>query len=134
MASLLRLQLHQRLRAPTHRAVLSFRGRTYASKTEYHGRISQQNRTTEECQSDDYPIPSNKARPALRRDKQAHVTGLEGKVEEEVKQHNMEVKQRHDRPYNRIGEDGNVEASWEENRADSSRFDKAMGYSTFSIL
>ncbi|KAJ5584471.1 uncharacterized protein N7459_004271 [Penicillium hispanicum] len=90
--------------------------RNYAqdsSKPEDKDGASQQNGSAD---SVNYPIPSNKAHPTVRAGKQSPVADMEGRVREDlpedVKRHNAEMKQRYDRPYNHISDEGNVGKTW----------------------
>lgn len=125
MASLFRLQ--PRLQAP--KSLLSYTRptsflhgqRTYAQKsnTEKNSSTTHQQAAASgiEDSSPNHPIPSNKAQPTLRDGNQSPIADMEGNLKEnipeDVKQHNEEVENRHDRPYNHTGDEGNIEPAWE---------------------
>ena len=56
--------------------------------------------------------PSNKARPTLNSGRESPNVDEQGNVRddvpEDVKQHNREMEQRHDKAYNQIGDEGKV--------------------------
>lgn len=123
MTSLLRLQT--RMRGPSSIACLSRQvinlpsQRCYAqnsSKEEGESQAGQQDRTNPTNGSPNHPIPSNKAHPTLSDGKQSPVADHEGNLKEDlpedVKQHNEDVENRYDKPYNHIGDDGDTEPVW----------------------
>ena len=122
MTALLRLQPRLQTLAFTSRrraALDATLCRYYAqdsSETKDDDATPQRSRTVEH-QSANYPIPSNKAQPALRDGRQSPMADVEGKLRddlpEDVKRHNTELEQRYDRPYNHIADEGNVKAVWE---------------------
>ncbi|KAJ5167935.1 uncharacterized protein N7482_003529 [Penicillium canariense] len=63
-----------------------------------------------------HPIPSNKAQPTLSDGRQSPVADFEGNLKdnlpEDVKKHNEDLENRYDRPYNHVGDEGNVENTW----------------------
>ncbi|OQE28669.1 hypothetical protein PENSTE_c003G08837 [Penicillium steckii] len=78
---------------------------------------AQKNKGSENDQSANYPIPSNKAEPTLRDGRQSPIADHEGNLRkdlpEDVKEHNKEMDSRYDKPYNHIADEGNVESGWE---------------------
>lgn len=63
-----------------------------------------------------HPIPSNKAQPTLRDGKQSPTADEEGSLRDDlpqdVKQHNDEMEERYDKPFNRVADKGGVETAW----------------------
>lgn len=125
MATLLRLQ--PRLRAQSSIAYLSRSSlnfpsqRTYAKDTPTTDRAKGASEETGKPVQDtsiNHPIPSNKAHPTLRDGNQSPITDAEGNLRDDlpqdVKQHNEEMEDRYDRPFNHISDDGNVEQSWKQ--------------------
>lgn len=94
--------------------------RTYAqtpNKAEDEQTAPNQNTDPSNESHDNYPIPSNKAHPTLRDGKQSPMADTDGHLRsdlpEDVKQHNAEVEQRYDRPYNHIADEGSIGHTWE---------------------
>ncbi|KAF3386350.1 hypothetical protein F1880_001065 [Penicillium rolfsii] len=60
-----------------------------------------------------HPIPSNNAKPTLRDGRSSPIADFEGNVKddvpEDVKRHNEDMENRHDRSYNHIADGGKVE-------------------------
>lgn len=63
-----------------------------------------------------HPIPSNKAQPTLRDEKQSPTADEDGNLRDDlpqdVKQHNEEMDERYDKPFNRLAKGGAAPA-WE---------------------
>jgi len=78
---------------------------------------AQKDKGSENDQSTNYPIPSNNAEPTLRDGRQSPIADHEGHLRkdlpEDVKEHNKEMDNRYDKPYNHIADEGNVEGGWE---------------------
>lgn len=122
MSQLLKLQ--SRLRAPTSITYLNrprfntTRLQTYAQKTSQPQGEEGSTKTGQQVSdsSANHPIPSNKAQPTLRDGNQSPMADEEGNLRDDlpqdVKKHNEEIEQRHDRPYNHIADEGGVEKSW----------------------
>lgn len=119
MASLLRLPARQLTRtslsiaSPTARQAAQ---RSYAqesSKSSGGKENAKRNAGTPENPLPNHPIPSNKARPTLRDGRSSPIADFEGNLKEDlpqdVKEHNRELENRYDRPYNHIADDGDVE-------------------------
>lgn len=87
--------------------------RTYAQSSSAKNPNSERSSHSNTTESqDNYQIPSNKAHPTLRDGKQSPMADMDGTLREDlpqdVKQHNEEVEQRHDHPYNHIADKGSV--------------------------
>lgn len=129
MLSLLRLQPRLQgsksflsLSHPTSKSFLSGQ-RAYAQKSSdsEDAETTKNNPSTTQQDSDvaspNNPIPSNKAHPTLRDGRQSPIADKAGNLRddlpEDVKQHNEEVENRYDRPYNHTADEGNYEPAWE---------------------
>lgn len=124
MTSLLKLQ--PRLRASVSLTNLSrptfntTARRTLAQKTSTpQGEQGQGSTKTGQQESDaqgNHPIPSNKAQPTLRDGNQSPMADEDGNLRDDlphdVKQHNEEMEERYDRPYNHISDEGEVAPAW----------------------
>lgn len=118
------LKFQPRLRAPTTVTYLSRPvsnasiRRTYAQKT---SKPQGEEGTTKTGQQgidamDNHPIPSNKAQPTLRDGKQSPTADEDGNLRDDlpqdVKQHNDEMEERYDKPFNRLADEGGAEPAW----------------------
>ncbi|KAJ5616097.1 hypothetical protein N7537_001211 [Penicillium hordei] len=73
--------------------------------------------TTQQPDSSNRPIPSNKAKPTINEgEEESPLTDQKGNpkkdVPEDVKKHNKEMEERYDKPYNSTGEDGTVKPAF----------------------
>lgn len=91
--------------------------RAYAQKSSDGKSNSSTTQQDADVASPNNPIPSNKAHPTLRDGRQSPIADKEGNLRddlpEDVKQHNEEVENRYDRPYNHTADEGNVEPAFE---------------------
>lgn len=122
MTSLLKLQ--PRLRAPVSLAYLRRPAFNTSARRTYSQQSSKpqgeegtvKTRQREADASTNHPIPSNKARPTLRDGKQSPIADDEGNLRDDlpsdVKQHNEEMEERYDRPYNHMADEGGVEPAF----------------------
>ncbi|KAJ5185298.1 hypothetical protein N7472_010138 [Penicillium cf. griseofulvum] len=82
--------------------------RSYATKSSN----DPEQTTTDQPDSPNRPIPSNKAKPTLHETEQSSVIDQEGNrkkdLPEDVKKHNREMEERYDKPYNHAKDDGTV--------------------------
>lgn len=122
MTSLLKIQ--SRLRTPVSLANVrrptfnTNARRTLAQKTSTP-QGEQGSTKTKQQEADaqgNHPIPSNKAHPTLNDGNQSPLADEEGTLREDlpedVKKHNQEMEERHDRSYNQLGNEGKVQPGW----------------------
>ena len=88
--------------------------RSYATKSSNDP--EQTTTTTQQPNSSNRPIPSNKAKPTINEGEQSPLVDREGNpkkdIPEDVKKHNREMEERYDKPYNYTGDDGAVKPSF----------------------
>ncbi|KAJ5163519.1 uncharacterized protein N7500_005349 [Penicillium coprophilum] len=86
--------------------------RSYATKSSN----DPEQATTNQPDSANRPIPSNKAKPTLHEGERSPVIDKEGNpkkdLPEDVKKHNREMEERYDKPFNHAKDDGTVEAAF----------------------
>ncbi|KAJ5384601.1 hypothetical protein N7517_002512 [Penicillium concentricum] len=72
--------------------------------------------TTNQTDSPNRPIPSNKAKPTLHEGERSPVIDKEGNpkkdLPEDVKKHNREMEERYDKPYNYANDEGAVKPAF----------------------
>ena len=94
--------------------------RSYATNKSSGGKENaKRDAGTPENPMPNHPIPSNHAKPTLRDGRSSPIADFEGNLKEDlprdVKEHNRDVENRYDRPYNHIADDGDVEKNgWED--------------------
>lgn len=120
MASLLRLPARRLARTSitfsNSRTIRLATQRSYAQySTKSSGGKDDATRDAEtpENRLPNHPIPSNNAKPTLRDGRSSPIADFEGNlkddVPEDVKKHNEDMDNRHDRSYNHISDAGKVE-------------------------
>ncbi|KAJ5514192.1 hypothetical protein N7463_003744 [Penicillium fimorum] len=85
--------------------------RSYATKSSNDPKQA----TTNQTDSPNRPIPSNKAKPTLHEREKSPVIDKEGNLKdlpEDVKKHNREMEERYDKPYNHANDEGTVEPAF----------------------
>lgn len=106
---------------PLGRPLTNHSGRCYVHGTPNQFDKANEHDLEENCNRGDtpnHPIPSNKAHPTLRDGRQSNLADMEGKkhedLPEDVRKHNEEMKNRYDRPYNHIADEGPVEKGFQD--------------------
>lgn len=103
-------------------SILSQR-RAYANKTSNDPEQTKTSTITHPQDASNAPIPSNKAKPTLQAGTQSPLADNEGRlkkdVPQDVKNHNKEMEERYDRPYNRTSDEGKVEPAFKNKSQDS---------------
>ncbi|KAJ5550969.1 hypothetical protein N7535_001092 [Penicillium sp. DV-2018c] len=82
--------------------------RTYANKSS-NDPEQQTTATPAEEDSNNAPIPSNKAKPTLSKGERPS-----NDLPQDVKKHNQEMEERYDRPYNSINDKGSAEPNYKQ--------------------
>ncbi|KAJ6187665.1 hypothetical protein N7519_002573 [Penicillium mononematosum] len=121
MTTLMRLKTPFQARSPI--TALSA-ARTQTSRTSLYRSFAtkssndpeQATTTTPQPDSSNRPIPSNRAKPTLNEGEQSPLVDREGNpkkdLPQDVKEHNRDMEERYDKPYNSTGDNGTVKPAF----------------------